>query len=271
MPERTRLIALTTLVGMCVLGPATRGDTVLHVDDDAPAGGNGLSWATSFRFLQDALSVASEPANGVTEIRVAQGIYTPDRSEANPDMPSVCCVGVDACDSQDCVETVCALDPFCCDEFWDYLCGAWAHAYCDVSCPEVLATFQLLDGVAIRGGYAGVGATDPDERDIQSFETILSGDLLDNDPGNESIRVFHDDNSWEVITGHACNATALLDGLTVTGAYEYGLHNLDGSPTISHCTFRDSWGRAIQGVNSTSTITACSIDRFSRGISSTLR
>jgi len=49
----------------------------LYVDDNAPAGGDGLQWTRAFCHLQDALAVA-EPSN---EIRVAQGLYYPDRGE----------------------------------------------------------------------------------------------------------------------------------------------------------------------------------------------
>ncbi len=43
------------------------------------------------------------------------------------------------------------------------------------------ATFQLLNGVAIMGGYAGCGAPNPDDRDIAAYETALSGDLNGDD------------------------------------------------------------------------------------------
>lgn len=43
------------------------------------------------------------------------------------------------------------------------------------------ATFQLLDGLALKGSYAGIGAPDPNARDIEAHETILSGDLAGND------------------------------------------------------------------------------------------
>jgi predicted outer membrane repeat protein len=49
----------------------------LHVDDNAPAGGDGLRWTSAFCYLQDALA-AAEPND---EIRVAQGLYYPDRGE----------------------------------------------------------------------------------------------------------------------------------------------------------------------------------------------
>ncbi len=56
------------------------GGVVLHVDDDAALNGDGLAWSSSFRHLQDAFVAAiANPA--VTEIRVGQGTYVPDRDE----------------------------------------------------------------------------------------------------------------------------------------------------------------------------------------------
>jgi predicted outer membrane repeat protein len=49
------------------------------VDDDAALGGDGMSWDSAFRFLQDALAAAA--AGDVIEIHVAAGVYTPDRDE----------------------------------------------------------------------------------------------------------------------------------------------------------------------------------------------
>ena len=43
------------------------------------------------------------------------------------------------------------------------------------------ATFQLLAAVTIEGGYAGCGAPNPDARDIDRYETVLSGDLNGDD------------------------------------------------------------------------------------------
>ena len=55
------------------------GPRVIYVDDDAVVGtGNGSSWQTAYRHLQDALATARTMAKPV-EIRVAQGIYRPDR------------------------------------------------------------------------------------------------------------------------------------------------------------------------------------------------
>src|SRR4030042_2152326 len=47
------------------------------------------------------------------------------------------------------------------------------------------ATFQLLDGVALKGGYAGITGAKADARDFESYDTILSGDLAGNDLSND--------------------------------------------------------------------------------------
>jgi len=80
MRQQKLLIAFVAIL-LCVT-PAYCG-SVLYVDDDASVGGDGQSWDTAFRFLQDALSIASITEKGITEIRIAQGIYKPDRDEVN--------------------------------------------------------------------------------------------------------------------------------------------------------------------------------------------
>jgi len=50
-------------------------DTVFYVDDDAPPGGDGSTWAAAFGDLRDATDIAL-PGD---EIRVAEGTYKPDR------------------------------------------------------------------------------------------------------------------------------------------------------------------------------------------------
>ncbi len=43
------------------------------------------------------------------------------------------------------------------------------------------ASFELFSGLALLGGYAGCASADPNARDRERFETILSGDLDGND------------------------------------------------------------------------------------------
>jgi hypothetical protein len=63
---------------------AVQAGPVCHVDDDAVPGGDGTSWTTAFRFLRDAVTCASDPESGILEIRVAGGVYVPDRDETIP-------------------------------------------------------------------------------------------------------------------------------------------------------------------------------------------
>ncbi|UCG55802.1 MAG: hypothetical protein JSU70_13135 [Phycisphaerales bacterium] len=147
-------------------------------------------------------------------------------------------------------------------------------------------TFQLNNGVAIRGGYAGLGEPDPNVRDINEYGTVLSGDLKDND--NEGamfvVVAFHSsrlDNSYNVVTGSGTNVTAVLDGFAITGGndnrYEPGgregtpigfgggMCNESGSPTVINCTLSAnsaSWtGGAIYNHNSSPTFTNCIFSR----------
>jgi len=103
-------------------------------------------------------------------------------------------------------------------------------------------SFNLKSGVAIYGGYAGCGATDPDERDFALYETILSGDLMGNDmPGF----VNRADNSYNVVRGEGADATALLDGFTISGGNANGANPLDRGGgirnyfTLSQAVFRN--------------------------------
>jgi len=111
------------------------------------------------------------------------------------------------------------------------------------------ATFQLKNGVILKGGYAGVTEPRPDVRDVNTYESILSGDLLGNDASASPIdpRL---DNSLHVITGSGTDATAVLDGFTITAgnanqvnpylspyAHGGGMFNEGGSPTVANCTF----------------------------------
>jgi len=56
---------------------------VIYVDDDANGLNDGSSWSNAYKYLQDAL-VDANSAGKPVDIRVAQGIYKPDRSSAQP-------------------------------------------------------------------------------------------------------------------------------------------------------------------------------------------
>ncbi len=106
-----------------------------------------------------------------------------------------------------------------------------------------LETFQLKNSVTIRGGYAGLGASDPNQRDITAYETILSGDLEGDD---ESPFINNSENSYHVVTGSGTYESAILDGFTISGGnaneispdcFGGGMYNSDSNPTVINCTF----------------------------------
>ena len=194
------ICATAAMIAMFVISDLAHGGAILFVDDDAPPGGDGTTWKTAYRFLQDALADAS--GGGIAEIRVGQGTYTPDRDEANPDGTG-----------------------------------------------DREATFQLVNGVALIGGYAGIGAKDPDDRDSDLYETVLSGDLLGDD---EPDFVKNDENSYHVVMIVQAAQQPQLDGFTITGGNANdpdelinriggGLWNSATDLTISQCRFVENF------------------------------
>ncbi|MHC4657996.1 MAG: hypothetical protein ACYS83_02310 [Planctomycetota bacterium] len=96
------------------------------------------------------------------------------------------------------------------------------------------ATFQLVNSVVLRGGYAGFSEADPNVRDFELYETILNGDISTPDVNT--------DNSYHVVTGSGVDANAIIGGFTITaGNADWseggGMFNNSGSPTVTNCVF----------------------------------
>ncbi|MBN1491704.1 MAG: family 10 glycosylhydrolase [Phycisphaerae bacterium] len=176
--------------------------TVLFVDAAASGAANGTSWEDALPHLQDALAIASNPANAVEQIWVAKGTYMPDGGFIPP---------------------------------------GGSHT---PGCGDRTDTFQLADGVAIYGGFAGTedpATFDLDDRDFEANETILSGDLDgDDDSGGDN-----SENAYRVVTGIGMSPSARLDGFTITAGNANaaaadcggGMYNNVGSPTVANCRF----------------------------------
>lgn len=75
--ERTGGVVGSTLAMLAAVAHAN--PPAIYVDDDAPAGGDGQSWQTAFRDLQDAIAAAEVDVDEQREIRIAGGTYTPDQ------------------------------------------------------------------------------------------------------------------------------------------------------------------------------------------------
>jgi len=88
------------------------------------------------------------------------------------------------------------------------------------------ATFQLVTGVSIYGGFNGTEAL-LSERDWAINPVILSGDI--------GVAADSTDNTNHIVTGSGTNSTAVLDGFTVTlgtGRQGGGIITANGSPTF---------------------------------------
>jgi len=199
----TKRLSLLTLVLLFAIACPSLADKIIYVDADAAGANDGTSWASAYNYLQDGLADANSAVKPV-EVRVAQGVYKPDRSAAEPDGTG-----------------------------------------------DREATFQLVKGVAIKGGYAGFGEPDPNVRDIELYETILSGDLDGDDvqvpPSDLLTEPSRGENSYHVLTGSGTNATAVLDGFIITAGNATdkpfphdnggGIFNHYGRPMLLNCVF----------------------------------
>jgi len=140
------------------------------------------------------------------------------------------------------------------------------------------ATFQLKNGVAIRGGYAGFGEPDPNARDVELYETILSGDLAGNDVDvNEPTDLVYEptraENSYHVVMGSDTDETAILDGFIISGGNANGtgptergggMFNIGSRATVTNCTFSGNAaigdGGAVYNAGSSPTVTNCTFN-----------
>ena len=108
------------------------------------------------------------------------------------------------------------------------------------------ATFKLVDGVALYGGFAGTETTLA-ERELNSHTTVLSGDLQDDDgPGFAN----RQDNALHVVSAYIPGTNTLLDGFTIRGGHAdlpfnpdeagAGLLLRGGALQIRQCTLEDN-------------------------------
>jgi hypothetical protein len=169
---------------------------VFYADDDAEAGGDGLSWDSAFGHLQDALDVVIYG----DQIWLGSGVYRPDSNKYDP-----------------------------------------------AGSGDRNSVFALGSGVSIKGGFAGVGAGDPNARDIIGFESILSADLAGDD---EAGFTNYAENSYHVVSCNDVYSGAVLEGLTIRGGlsddrrgerFGGGLYLKDSSVSLVSCHIMNNW------------------------------
>ena len=140
------------------------------------------------------------------------------------------------------------------------------------------ATFELINGVALKGGYAGFGHPDPNACDGNLYTTILSGDLSGNDSEFPIENLPSDpnrsENSLHVVTASGTDETALLSAFVITGGSGGnsggGIYISGGGPMISKCSFENNSAGNGGGFacrdNSNPQVFDCTFIRNSTGI-----
>lgn len=112
------------------------------------------------------------------------------------------------------------------------------------------ASFILAGGVALYGGFVGDDEGDIDERDYFVNETILSGDLDEDDTPSFGNR---DDNCYNVVWSGNVGGS-LLDGFIIEGGDNYGEQNgagagifVNSDMTVRNCCARANWADSAGG------------------------
>ena len=229
---------------MAVMTAGKAFPKTIYVDKDARGANNGSSWKDAYNYLQDALADADSGDEPVERNPISQGPHLAKRlRNENPQkygkMRTQIKVaqGVYKPDQKN-----------------------------NKTSSDRKATFQLLDFVTLKGGFAGLGQTDPNARNIALYETVLSGDLKGDDaavnnPWDLQDEPSRNDNSYCVVTGSTTKRTAVLDGFTITAGSRHGMYNNRGNPTITNCTFRGNraqrWGGGLCNKNGEPKLTRC--------------
>jgi parallel beta-helix repeat protein len=119
-----------------------------------------------------------------------------------------------------------------------------AGTYKPATSPNWYATFQLVNGVPLYGGFAG-GEICNNQRNWLTNHTILSGDI--NNDGNSDVQY--------VVTASDVNQATIIDGFTVTRGDWAGIYCNGNSPTIAHNTLKDNINDGVYCNGASPTIT----------------
>jgi predicted outer membrane repeat protein len=192
-----------TGISLCLALSALTAAKTIYVDDDASAAGNGSSWQTAYKYLQDALADA-KTAEKPVEIRVAQGIYRPGQSWARPE------------GTKDRTATFCLLDKV-----------TTRGGFAGVGTPDPNARDAARCQSVLSGDLQG---DDADVRDLEDLldATVANSRTVVTGSGTDGTAVL---DGFTITGGHW---EVMSDPPTAGAA---GMYNRAGSPTVIRCTF----------------------------------
>ena len=236
----TRHITIGFFSVLLMVGSAA-AQMVLYVDDDADPNGDGLTWATAYDDLQDALSAAPD------EIRVAGGTYKPSvRSE--PATPRT--------------------------ETFQLVSGVALYGgYVGLADPndpdsrDIVLYKTILSGdIGMLGNHAVncyhvVTGSGTDATAVLDGFTVIEGNADAASPYREGAGMYNDYGSPTVTNCTFCKNTAILGG---------GMYNTHSNPALTNCTFSNNsadWdGGGMNNEHSSPTLTSCIFSDNSAGV-----
>ncbi|MBB3838365.1 putative outer membrane repeat protein [Runella defluvii] len=144
--------------------------------------------------------------------------------------------------------------PSCVSQIW-----VAKGTYKPTSGSERGISFSMVNGVAMYGGFPNDGTGTMANRNWNTNPTILSGDIGTAEDSDNSYTV--------VVAGSGLNATAILDGFSVTGAagaaYGAGIYVDNSSPIITNCLLtRNSstnFGGGLACYNASPVVSNCTL------------
>jgi parallel beta-helix repeat protein len=96
---------------------------------------------------------------------------------------------------------------------------------------DTAATFQLVNGVPVYGGFSG-NETSRNQRNWLTNQTILTGDI-NNDRTGDAVCV--------VTASNDVGPATIIDGFTIIKGSQVGIYCNGGSPTIAHNTIKENY------------------------------
>ncbi|PSR12737.1 MAG: hypothetical protein C7N36_10770, partial [Bacteroidetes bacterium] len=233
---------------------------ILYVNDDASGNNDGTSWANAFTDLQSALN---STCSGITQIWVAEGIYTPGTARTDAFvMKNNLAIYGGFPNTGDPVFGDRDVDPSTNNTILSGEIGAAANTdnsyHVIFNNSNGLTNTAVLDGFTVTGGNA----------DGSSSPHYYGGGMYNSNSSPTVTNCAFSGNSARDAGGmyNYSNSSPTVTNCTFSGNYAAfsgsGMYNSSSSPTVSNCTFSGNYANSSGGgmynnASSSPTVTDC--------------